>query len=57
MDAYSGADNPNNRSVDDTSMKFGTNVELRSLFQKKILATKNSKMAAIFQDGCQMTSL
>lgn len=37
-----------NRSVGDTSMKFGMNVVCKSLFQKKVLAIKNSNMAAIF---------
>ena len=37
-----------NRSVGDTSMKFGMKVVCKSLFQKKVLAIKNSNMAAIF---------
>ena len=37
-----------NRSVGDTSMKFGMNILCKSLFQKKVLAIKNSNMAAIF---------
>ena len=42
-----------NTSVDDTSMKFGMNDVCRVYFQKKVVATWNSKMAAIFQDGRQ----
>ena len=37
-----------NRSVGDTSMKFGMKVVCKSLFQKKVLAIKNSNIAAIF---------
>ena len=52
----SGADNKVNRSNDDTSMKLGRNIYFMSLYEKKVLATWNSKMAAIFQDGRQMTT-
>jgi hypothetical protein len=37
--ANSGADYPNNRSFDDTSMKFGINIRWIVDFKKKVLAT------------------
>ena len=42
-----------NHSNGDTSIKFGMHNLLRSSIQKKTLAIPKSKMAAIFQDGCQ----
>ena len=47
----SGADNRNNRSNYDTSNRFGTNTLWGSRFKKKMRATQNFNMAAIFQDG------
>ena len=44
----SGADKAYNRSFDDTSMKFGMNILYTSLIEEKVLAIKNSNMAAIF---------
>ena len=42
-----------NHSNGDTSIKFGMHNLLRSSIQKKTLVIPKSKMAAIFQDGCQ----
>ena len=46
-----------NRSVDDTSTKFGVKLGWMSLSQKNVLATKYSKMAAIFFKMAARTSI
>ena len=46
----SGADNCKNTWLSDASMKFGTDT-FEVHFLKKSLATQNSNIATIFQDG------
>ncbi len=44
-----------NRANDDTSIKFGTHVLQVILIKSARLAKRKSKMAAIFQDGRQVS--